>query len=245
MLKELRRFGNNSGLSGQMTIWSKRGLNTPLAPHLVYCISLIISMPKGSLEKTHRNKFLGDFSQFEAFISNTRDNGFQRRVSLPPTHGKDFFFLHPDTHCSDHWSRWGSNPAVSESPSLRCSQWMTASLYVCLNFPETLYYLLKWAQAVKVRGLGATQDVRGCWWNFPARSLIYLCILSKWRKESSLLKQVASVISCLAPPSNPTLWVHSGKRQLTDAPSVSFGARCGQQCLRWPPMFPISSTPLE
>lgn len=230
---------------GKWPFEAKGALNTPSAPHPVHCISLIISMLKGSLEKTQRNKFLGDFSQFQAFISNTRDNGFQRRVSLLPTKGKDFFFLYPHAHCSDHWSRWGGNPAVSESPSLKCSLWMMASLYACLNFPEIHYYLLKWAQAVKVSGLGAIQDVRGCWWNFPARSLIYLCILSKWRKEISLLKQAASVISCLAPPSNPTLWVHSGKRQLTVAPSVSFGAHCGQQCLRCLPLFPISSTPLE
>jgi len=56
-----------------------------------------MSLLKASLEETQRNKLLGDFSQFKAFISNTRDNQLQNGVAASPTIRKDFSFLHPHT----------------------------------------------------------------------------------------------------------------------------------------------------
>lgn len=74
-----------------MAIRSKRGLSTPSAPRPVCCIFFILSMPKASLGKTQRNKFLGDSSQCEPFISNIRDNWFQN--SFIATNHQGGFFL--------------------------------------------------------------------------------------------------------------------------------------------------------
>lgn len=172
MLKELRRFGDNSGLSGQMTIQTKRSLKNTLFLVLVYCISLIVSILKASLEEIQRNKFLGDFSQFQAFISNTRDNWFQDRVSFPPTIKKDFF-LPPPTHSPFRSLILLGNPSCHLKGSqakvhCRCRE----AIHV-FESSRSLRHPLKWAQAVKVRGLGATQHVKGGWRNFPRRSHTY------------------------------------------------------------------------
>lgn len=136
MLKELRRFGTNSGLSGQMTTRSKRGLNTPSPPCPADCIALIISMLKGSFEKTRRNKFLGDFSHFEAFISNTRDNWFQNRVSFPPTIRKGFF-LPPPTHLLFRsLIPLGKQSSCLRGSQPRCSLWMQSEAIRLFAFPR-------------------------------------------------------------------------------------------------------------
>lgn len=73
-----------------------------------------------------------------------------------------------------------------------------ATLDLCLNFPEIHCHLCKSAQEVRVRGLCTMQEMRDCSQNFPARSHICLCVLSKWRKEISLLRvKMASRISTL------------------------------------------------
>lgn len=134
MLKELRRFGDNNGLTGKMTIRSKRGLSTPSAPRPVCCIFFIISMSKASLEKTQRNKFPGDSSQCEPFISNTRDNWFQN--SSISTNRQEGFFLPPPTHSPFR----SPVPLEKQSCCLRgsdptCSLWMQSNARPLFEFP--------------------------------------------------------------------------------------------------------------
>jgi hypothetical protein len=85
LLKELRRFGANSGLSGQMTIRNKRDLKIPSVPHLIYSLFFDYIYPISSPQKTQRNKFPGDFSKYETFISNIRDHWVENEISLLPS----------------------------------------------------------------------------------------------------------------------------------------------------------------
>ena len=213
MLRELRRFGRTVDCQGKWPFKARGGLKIPSAPRPLYCISLIMSLLKASLEETQRNKLLGDFSQFKAFISNTRDNQLQNGVAASPTIRKDFSFLHPHTQ-----QFWSLIPLEKQSRHLRGSQpeeFTVRAEHMCLNFPEIHRHLLKGAQEVEVRGCGATQDGRGYWQKSPARSHIHLCFLLKWGKQISLSGQAASLVSYVAPPSDPTLctdrWEAAGR----------------------------------
>lgn len=115
-----------------------------------------------------------------------------------------------------------------------------ARLYSFLDFPEIHQRLLKRVQVVKVGGLGDTQDVTGCWQNFPARSPIYLAFCQKGEKTLYFWDRLR-----LWTP----IWHHLLTKYCTyrqargrsqTVPLRALGTHCGWQCLRTSPVSPVS-----